>query len=117
MVCGICKLSGHNRRTCQNINTIHLLDDYKINSSIQPTCIICFKPLKNATTTPCNHSFCSKCIFKSISFGNFNCPLCRKTLVTPKKFFKKHNKKEIERLQHKVKLLKYALRKYKCEQI
>ena len=117
MVCSICKLSGHNKRTCKNINSINQLDDYKINLKSSNICTICFNTSTYMTLTPCNHSFCSKCIFKNISFGNFSCPLCRKILVTPKKYFKKHNKKEIERLQKKVKLLTYSLRKYKCEKI
>lgn len=113
MTCGICNQKGHNRRTCKNINTIQQLDDFKIDtqyhSNKQEACIICFNIPKYITITPCKHIFCSKCIFKNISFGNFDCPLCRKILVTPKKFFKKRHRLEIEQLRYQVKTLTHTL--------
>ena len=94
MPCTNCGLHGHNKRTC--LQNIKHLDDICINSSQhikQKTnninncieeCVICLCKIKEKLETPCKHKFCSKCIFKNISHGNFNCPLCRKQLVKPK---------------------------------
>jgi hypothetical protein len=114
MPCSICKKNGHNRRTCKNMNTVRTvnnstecLKNKKCNSS---PCAICLSFSKYKTNTRCGHTFCSKCIFKNISFGNFNCPLCRKVLVRPKKYFKKYHKHEIVRLTHKIQILKNKIR-------
>jgi hypothetical protein len=130
MTCSICNLKGHNKRTCKNINTITHLNDYKIDHDIQLTktskqsseqsdiqsvqpskiyCVICFNTSKYITITPCNHTFCSKCIFTNITHGNFKCPLCRKPLVKPKRYFNKQNRREIRYLKYRIKELETLL--------
>ena len=130
MPCTICNLKGHNKRTCKNINTITHLNDYKIDHDIQlakkskqsskPTnapsvqpskiyCVICFNTSKYITITPCNHTFCSKCIFTNTTHGNFKCPLCRKILVNPKRHFNKQNRREIRFLKYKIRELETLL--------
>ena len=45
-------------------------------------CPICFDEIQqtNACTTPCGHSFCFKCVIKSMQ-SNEACPCCRTPLV------------------------------------
>ena len=45
-------------------------------------CPICFDEIQstNACTTPCGHSFCFKCVIKSLQ-ANEACPCCRASLV------------------------------------
>ncbi|XP_036001898.1 E3 ubiquitin-protein ligase TRIM39 [Fundulus heteroclitus] len=46
------------------------------------TCSICLEIFKDPVTTPCGHSFCSRCLELSISPYRVNdmCPLCKKHL-------------------------------------
>ena len=63
MKCSICKIGGHNKRTCDN----------------KERCPICFDFIndkKNKTITPCGHVFCTVCIIKSCSRVG-ECPICR----------------------------------------
>ncbi|KAI0307335.1 PUA-like domain-containing protein [Multifurca ochricompacta] len=43
------------------------------------TCEICFMLLYQPITSPCQHTFCSKCLHRSLDHGN-QCPLCRQDL-------------------------------------
>lgn len=45
-------------------------------------CPICFDEIQqtNACTTPCGHSFCFKCVIKSMQ-ANEACPCCREPLI------------------------------------
>ncbi|KAI0068857.1 hypothetical protein BV25DRAFT_1792197 [Artomyces pyxidatus] len=43
------------------------------------TCEICFMLLYQPITTPCQHTFCSKCLRRSLDH-NSHCPLCRQDL-------------------------------------
>jgi hypothetical protein len=117
MPCKICGVTGHNKRTClRNIKTlddIHI-DSTKTNSSDTKQiddCIICFNKIKYKVETPCKHTFCSKCIFKNITHGNFNCPLCRHVLVNPKLAVLKKYRKQIRKLKIENNHLQYKLNK------
>lgn len=44
-------------------------------------CSICFDAFEQAVTTPCNHTFCAKCINDWLN-NNQNCPICRKECRT-----------------------------------
>uniref|UniRef100_A0A0W0FJX1 RING-type domain-containing protein n=1 Tax=Moniliophthora roreri TaxID=221103 RepID=A0A0W0FJX1_MONRR len=43
------------------------------------TCEICFSILYEPTTTPCGHTFCARCLHRSLDHGT-SCPLCRQQL-------------------------------------
>ncbi|KAI0254380.1 PUA-like domain-containing protein [Lactifluus subvellereus] len=43
------------------------------------TCEICFMLLYQPITSPCQHTFCSRCLHRSLDHGN-HCPLCRQDL-------------------------------------
>ncbi|KAJ7129649.1 PUA-like domain-containing protein [Mycena epipterygia] len=43
------------------------------------SCEICFNLLYNPVTTPCQHSFCAKCLHRALDHSPL-CPLCRDTL-------------------------------------
>ena len=119
MPCKICGESGHNKRTClRNINTLTdiNIDSTKPNSCDTKQiddCIICFNTIKYKVETPCKHTFCSKCIFKNITHGNFNCPLCRTVLVNPKLAILKKYRKQIRKLTLQNNNLQYKLNKMK----
>ncbi|KAL4184494.1 hypothetical protein AMTRI_Chr10g1290 [Amborella trichopoda] len=42
-------------------------------------CTLCLKLLYEPVTTPCGHSFCRPCLFRSMDHGN-KCPMCRTVL-------------------------------------
>ena len=121
MPCKVCGESGHNKRTClQNINTLGdiNIDSTKSNSCDTKQiddCIICFNTIKYKVETPCKHTFCSKCIFKNITHGNFNCPLCRNVLVNPKLAILKKYRKQIRKLTLQNNNLQYKLNKMKLK--
>ena len=121
MPCKICGVTGHNKRTClQNINTLGdiNIDSTKPNSCDTKQiddCIICFNTIKYKVETPCKHTFCSKCIFKNITHGNFNCPLCRTVLVNPKLAILKKYRKQIRKLTLQNNNLQYKLNKMKLK--
>lgn len=109
MTCSICNLKGHNMRTCKNINSIQRVDTCSTNHNTKNDnikCVICFNISTYTTTTPCKHTFCSTCIFTNITYGNFNCPLCRKVLVNPRGFFNKKHRRQIKRLKEDKLLLR-----------
>ncbi|TFK43511.1 hypothetical protein BDQ12DRAFT_183272 [Crucibulum laeve] len=43
------------------------------------TCEICFVLLYQPITTPCQHTFCAKCLHRSLDHSS-NCPVCRQNL-------------------------------------
>ncbi|KAI0303230.1 PUA-like domain-containing protein [Russula brevipes] len=43
------------------------------------TCEICFTLLYQPITSPCQHTFCAKCLHRALDHGN-QCPLCRQGL-------------------------------------
>ncbi|KAI0045288.1 hypothetical protein FA95DRAFT_1583388 [Auriscalpium vulgare] len=43
------------------------------------TCQICFTLFYEPVTTPCQHTFCSKCVLRSLDHNN-QCPACRQDL-------------------------------------
>ncbi|KAJ7498903.1 PUA-like domain-containing protein [Mycena latifolia] len=43
------------------------------------SCEICFMLLYTPVTTPCQHTFCAKCLHRSLDHSNL-CPLCRDSL-------------------------------------
>ncbi|KAI0776075.1 hypothetical protein BD413DRAFT_526275 [Trametes elegans] len=43
------------------------------------TCEICFGLFWQPVTTPCQHTFCTRCLFRSLDHGQL-CPLCRQKL-------------------------------------
>ncbi|KAH9977967.1 PUA-like domain-containing protein [Lactifluus volemus] len=43
------------------------------------TCEICLMLLYQPITSPCQHTFCTKCLYRSLDHGN-QCPLCRHDL-------------------------------------
>ena len=53
----------------------------KINSSVRPEldCHICCYMLLDAVTTPCGHSFCRRCLARTLDHST-SCPICRRTL-------------------------------------
>ncbi|XP_038128804.1 E3 ubiquitin-protein ligase TRIM39-like isoform X1 [Cyprinodon tularosa] len=54
--------------------------DFSLEKNL--TCSICMEIFSDPVTTPCGHSFCSKCLECSISVHHVNdmCPLCKKHL-------------------------------------
>ena len=48
-------------------------------------CIICTETFQDPVTTACGHSFCKKCLDRSLTFNDITCPLCKEHLSkTPK---------------------------------
>ncbi|TFK55708.1 LON-domain-containing protein [Heliocybe sulcata] len=52
------------------------------------TCEICYTLLYQPVTTPCQHTFCAKCLQRSLDHNNA-CPLCRQDLP-PFHYFQDH---------------------------
>ncbi|CAE6509580.1 unnamed protein product [Rhizoctonia solani] len=57
------------------------------------TCEICFLLLCNPITTPCQHTFCSTCLERSLDHST-KCPLCRLDLP-PNSYFYQHAHNEV----------------------
>ncbi|CEL59539.1 hypothetical protein RSOLAG1IB_03472 [Rhizoctonia solani AG-1 IB] len=57
------------------------------------TCEICFMLLCNPITTPCQHTFCSTCLERSLDHSP-KCPLCRLDLP-PNSYFYQHAHNEV----------------------
>ncbi|KAJ7193910.1 PUA-like domain-containing protein [Mycena pura] len=51
-------------------------------------CSLCFQLLYNPVTTPCQHTFCAKCLLRSLDHSQ-TCPVCRDTLPSFS-FFENH---------------------------
>lgn len=56
------------------INTIVTKDECAI-------CLECINPGKNCCVTDCGHKFHTNCLLKNCEKNNFNCPMCRHTMV------------------------------------
>ncbi|KAJ7904534.1 PUA-like domain-containing protein [Mycena olivaceomarginata] len=56
-------------------------DEPNLDKELQTelSCEICFTLLYNPVTTPCQHTFCSKCLHRALDHSNL-CPLCRDEL-------------------------------------
>ncbi|KAG8786800.1 hypothetical protein FRC12_016241 [Ceratobasidium sp. 428] len=57
------------------------------------TCEICYMLLYNPITTPCQHTFCSVCLERSLDHSS-QCPLCRLDLP-PNSYFYQHAHNEV----------------------
>jgi cytohesin len=68
---------GGHGKTCR-----HLL---KARGEWDPSCPICMEPgYRDPATTPCGHTFCSRCIARhQATAGGGRCPLCRQPLPAP----------------------------------
>ncbi|KAH7929465.1 hypothetical protein BV22DRAFT_1029515 [Leucogyrophana mollusca] len=55
------------------------LTDFEKELTAELTCEICFMLLYQPVTTPCQHTFCSKCLQRSLDHSLL-CPLCREEL-------------------------------------
>lgn len=53
-----------------------LLAEFDKNLTTELTCEICFMLFYQPVTTPCQHTFCSKCLQRSLDHSML-CPLCR----------------------------------------
>jgi hypothetical protein len=59
--------------------------EYVNEAGIHPELIcgnICQAPLIDPVCTPCDHTFCRKCITRWVDTGNGQCPECRRQLVS-----------------------------------
>ncbi|KAF9221984.1 LON-domain-containing protein [Gyrodon lividus] len=54
-------------------------EDFEKALTTELTCEICFTLLYQPATTPCQHTFCSKCLQRSLDHSML-CPLCREDL-------------------------------------
>ena len=58
------------------------MDDELIDDEFK--CLICNEPFEQATSTPCDHTFCRLCIeqwLHKCTDGNQTCPVCRHSLA------------------------------------
>jgi hypothetical protein len=79
MPCGICRVEGHNRRSCTN-------QVQKEVEAFVGECVICYSSLvKESTgivTTNCNHSYCVDCFSRHIRLKT-DCAYCRRAISQP----------------------------------
>lgn len=76
------------------------------NSFAHLSCPICFETISEATITKCGHSYCSRCIQKSIEC-NKKCPKCNQSLTIQETFpnfilnelISKYNQEQNEKLR------------------
>ncbi|CAF1355014.1 unnamed protein product [Adineta ricciae] len=63
-------------------NTVHDGYEYVDEASIDPEliCSICHQPFQDPQYTPCDDTFCRRCITQWIQTQNTSCPICRKSL-------------------------------------
>ena len=82
--CGLCRQTGHNRRTCP---TAHVSVPPSVAAPVtafeSDSCPICMETLTatGRCTTPCGHQFCLGCFIKAYRVKP-NCPICRDEMVT-----------------------------------
>ena len=71
--CSICKNTGHNKRTCPNLDYTRVVD-----ATAVPVCSVCLDQFgdKACCKLACGHNFHTKCIFTWVQKNN-NCPMCR----------------------------------------
>lgn len=81
MPCGNCKLTGHNRRTC---NKEDIYEDPKITYDIIDQCIVCYEDViqggNGSVKTKCGHIYCVNCFAQHMRRSN-NCGYCRQELT------------------------------------
>ncbi|KAL5487777.1 hypothetical protein ACEPAI_5885 [Sanghuangporus weigelae] len=65
-----------------------LVERFNKELSESLTCEICFMLLYQPVTTPCQHTFCAKCLQRSLDHGT-RCPLCRQEMP-PFSYFQDH---------------------------
>ncbi|KAL5530151.1 hypothetical protein ACEPAF_6408 [Sanghuangporus sanghuang] len=65
-----------------------LVERFNKELSESLTCEICFMLLYQPVTTPCQHTFCAKCLQRSLDHGT-KCPLCRQEMP-PFSYFQDH---------------------------
>jgi hypothetical protein len=86
MPCGNCKLTGHNRRTCNE----NIYEDQNITYDIIDQCIVCYEDViqggNGSVKTNCGHIYCVNCFAQHMRRNN-NCGYCRQELT--KKIIKK----------------------------
>ena len=60
--------------------TFVFMDESSIDDEFK--CSICNEPFENATSTPCDHTFCRRCIEQWLekTFDNGSCPTCRESV-------------------------------------
>ena len=46
------------------------------------TCSICKNLFNDPVCTPCDHTFCRKCIKDSVHTGNIGCPVCGQQVLS-----------------------------------
>lgn len=58
------------------------IHQWKFSDRVDPNliCSVCREVFENPVRTPCGHVFCRQCVSEWLSFGNDNCPECRKVL-------------------------------------
>lgn len=54
-------------------------DQFESELLAELSCEICFMLLYQPITSPCQHTFCSRCLYRSLDHGR-QCPLCRQAL-------------------------------------
>lgn len=78
-------LSGNSSNLSENPRKKMNKDPNSSKTSIHFSCPICFELISEATITRCGHTYCSKCIQKSIEM-NKKCPKCNQTLTSDQTF-------------------------------
>ena len=58
------------------------IHQWKFSDKVDPNliCSVCREVFENPVRTTCGHVFCRQCVSEWLSFGNDNCPECRKAL-------------------------------------
>jgi hypothetical protein len=60
--------------------TYEYIDEASIYSDLM--CVICSEPFKDPVCTPCDHTFCHRCIRQWIEAEVLSCPICREVVLT-----------------------------------
>ncbi|CAL1700574.1 unnamed protein product [Somion occarium] len=71
----------HHRASASHQQDTHLGAGAQFEKELmaEVTCEICFALMWQPVTTPCQHTFCTKCLHRSLDH-NPSCPLCRRPL-------------------------------------
>ena len=86
------KYGGH-KKACKAYvlaDTVHAQQQRLCKKAVETAkCMICFDSLRDPTTLPCGHSFCTGCVSELRAKGvSETCPLCRAPLPPgPEKLF------------------------------
>ena len=65
---------------------ISMLNNYNLNDDIEDICSICLEKFVKTnfiTKLDCTHIYHHKCIFDWICENKYECPLCRRSIITP----------------------------------